>query len=96
MVSQTLGTVENHNKRVRSAENVARAVDRARGDFVAFQATVTSSEEHLRDLWSMLNLRPTFNESFDALFTKQKGLCKVTRQLLDSLVSQYDRYLTLV
>ena len=96
MASETLSTSDNHNDRVRSAETFARIVDRTRGDFVAFQAALTSLEKHLQNLWSTLNLRPTFDESFGALFTEQKGLCETTRSLFDGLVSRYDRYLTLV
>ena len=96
MASQTLGTDNDHNDRVRRAESFARAVDSTRSDFAAFQAALTSLEKCLRELWSTLNLRPTFNEPFGALFTEQKQLCEATYHLLDGLVSRYDRYLNLV
>ena len=96
MASQTLSMSDGHNDRVRIAESFSRTLDCARGDFAAFQAALTSSEKHLQNLWSTLNLYPTFDEAFGALFTEQKGLCEATRSLLDGLVSRYDRYLNLV
>ena len=96
MASQTLDMSDNHNDRLQNTEKYARAVDRARGDFVAFQAAVTSLERRLEDLWSTVTPRSTFHESFNTLFTEQKEHCKVTGHLLDSLVIRYDRYLTLV
>ena len=96
MASETLDTSDNHNERVRDAEGLARTMDYTRSDFATFQAAFTSLEKHLQDLWSTLNLHPTFSESFGALFAEQKELCEGTRHLLDGLVSRYDRYLTLV
>lgn len=96
MVSKTLDASDSLNDRVLSVEYDAGVVDRTRGDFVAFQTALISLERHLRDLWSTLNLRPTFDESFGVLFTKQRELCEVTRYLSDSLLSRYNRYLTLV
>src|SRR5258708_31382279 len=96
MVSKTLDTSDDLNNRVLSVEYDAGVLDRTRGDFVAFQAALTSLERHLQNLWSTMNPRPTFDESFGALFTEQRELCEVTSYLLDSLLSRYDRYLTLV
>ena len=96
MASQTLSASSDHNERVRTAEAFSRVVDRTRVDFAAFQAALTSLEQVLQYLWSTLNLRPTFNESFGAQFAQQKQHCEVTRYLLDGLVSRYDRYLNLV
>ena len=96
MASQTLDTSDNHNERVRDAEDYARAIDCTRGDFATFQAALTSLEKYLRDLWTTLDTHPSFSESFGALFAEQKELSEGTRYLLDGLVSRYDRYLTLV
>ena len=96
MVSKTLDASHDIHDRVLSVEHDAGVLDLTRGDFMALQAALTSLERHLQDLWSTLNLRPTFDESFGPLFTEQRELCEVTRYLLDSLLSRYDRYLTLV
>ena len=96
MISKTLNPSDELNHRVLSVEYDAGVLDRTRGDFMAFQAALTSLERHLQDLWSTLNLRPTLDESCSALFTEQRELCEVTRCLFDSLLSRYDRYLTLV
>ena len=85
MASKTLSTSDDHNDRVRSAENSTRLVDCTRGDFTVFQAALTSLEQALQYLWSTLKLRPTFNESFGAQFTQQKQLCEATYYLLDGV-----------
>jgi hypothetical protein len=96
MVSKTLDTSDDLNARILSVEYEAGVLDRTRGDFIGFQATLTSLERRLQDLWRMLKLRPNFDESFGALFIEQRELCEVTRYLYDSLLGRYDRYLTLV
>ena len=96
MASQTFDMSGDHNDHVRNTESTARAVDRARGDFMVFQCALPSLERRLQDLWSTLHHRHTFSESFGTLLTEQKEYCKVTGHLLDSLVIRYDRYLTVV
>lgn len=96
MVSRTLDKRSDHEDRVKSAESSARTVDRTRADFVAFQAALTPLEKLLQDLWSTSNHRSTSNKSSIIIFAEQKEQCKVTGHVLDSLVSRYDRYLTLV
>lgn len=96
MVSKTFNTNDDLKNRVLNLEYDAGVLDRTRGDFIALHAALTSLERHLQDLWSTLNRRPTFDELFGALFKEQRELCEVTRCLYDSLLSRYDRYLTLV
>ena len=96
MISKTFNTNDHLNNRVLSLEYDTGVLDRTRGDFIALHAALTSLERHLQDLWSTLNLRLTFDESLGALFKEQRELCEVTRCLYDSLLSRYDRYLSLV
>ena len=51
MASKTLDMSGDHNDRVRNTESTARAVDRARGDFVAFQCALLSLERRLQDIY---------------------------------------------
>ena len=96
MASYTLDMSDDHSRRVRRTENYSRVVDRSRGDFLASQASLTALEKYLHNLCNTLNLRPTFNESFVALFAEQREYFEATHHLFDSMVSRYDRYLTVV
>ena len=96
MASKSLDKNDDHNYRVRGAEISARMADHTKGDFMAFQAALTSLEKRLEDIWSILNPRFTFNRSFDARLIEQRERCEVACHRLDGMVIQYDRFLTLL
>jgi hypothetical protein len=95
MASQTLDSTSDHEARVRQAEFSTRSVDYTKGDFTTLRLALASVEE-CRHLWDTLNLNKTIRESLSALFMEQQKRCEVTANLLDNLVSRYDRFLNLV
>ena len=95
MAAQTLVNTSDHEARVRQAEINARSVDYTKGDFTTLQLALASVEE-CHNLWNTLKLYPGVKESLSPLFMEQKRRCQVTANLLDNLVSRYDRFLNLV
>ncbi len=89
MASQMLDSGADHNARVRTAELDARVADMIRGDFMIFQSALTSMEEHLKDIWRVLNLDPAVKESFGVLFMKQRKEFEATNLLYDNIVTRY-------
>ena len=95
MAAQTLDKGSDHDKHVRSTENLVRAIDRTRGNFSNFQLAFVSVEK-CQELRHMLNLDQTARDSLDALFMQQKMRLKATGQLFDNILSRHDRFLNLV
>jgi len=95
MASQTLDSTSGHEARVRQAEFNARSVDYTKGDFTTLRSALTSVEE-CQGLWDTLKLDPAIRQSLASLFMEQKHRFQVTANLLDNLVSRYDRFLNLV
>jgi hypothetical protein len=95
MASETLGSTSDHEARVRQAEFNARSVDYTKGDFTTLRSALAAVEE-CQGLWDTLKLDPTIRQSLSALFMEQKQRFQVTANLLDNLVSRYDRFLNLV
>ena len=95
MAAQTLDSTSGHETRVRLAEFNARSVDYTKGDFTTLQSALASVEE-CQDLWDTLKLDPAIRQSLSSLFKEQKRRFQVTANLLDNLVSRYDRFLDLV
>jgi len=95
MASQTLDSTSDHEARVRQAEFNARSVDFTKGDFTTLRSALASVEE-CQGLWDTLKLDLAIGQSLSALFMEQKKRCEVTANLLDNLVSRYDRFLNLV
>ena len=95
MASQTLDSSSGHEARIHQAEFNARSVDYTKGDFTTLQSALTSVEE-CQDLWNTLKLDPANRNTLYFLFMEQKHRFQVTANLLDNLVSRYDRFLNLV
>ena len=95
MAAQTLESTSDHEARVRQAEINARSVDYTKGDFTTLRLALASAEE-CQNLWSTLKLYPSARRSLSPLFMEQRQRCLVTANLLDNLVSRYDRFLNLV
>src|SRR5258706_3660078 len=95
MAAQTLDNASDHEARVRQAEFHARSVDYTTGDFTTLRSALVSVEE-CHNLWYTLKLGLGVRASLSALFKEQKQRCHVTANLLDNLVSRYDRFLNLV
>ena len=95
MAAQTLDSASDHEVRVRQAEFHARSVDYTKGDFATLRSALTSVEE-CHNLWNTLKLDLRVRASLSARFKEQKQRCQVTANLLDNLVSRYDRFLNLV
>ena len=84
-----------HKTRVRQAESKARSVDYTKGDFTTLRSALASVEQ-CQGLWDALKLDPAIRKSLSALFIEQKQRYQVIANLLDNLVSRYDRFLNLV
>ena len=82
-----------YGDRVRNAQTSARIADTLRFDFAAFNSALIPLEGYFQGLWSAMKFGPTIRESLVTLFTEQKRRCEVTRNLLDNIVSRYDRFL---
>ena len=96
MAIRSLDSGADHDARVRIAELDARLANIMRGNFRAFQSALGSLEEYLQDFWRILNLDPALKESLNALIKEQRKEGVAINILLDSIVSQYDRFLSLV